>query len=430
MKHHHPAAARAELTDRCAPAASSSAAARLGGRRRCAALLGLAALLPPLLSTPLAAQIELELTRLDGTQLRGALREASPQIVLETAEGEAAFGWSEVQSVRPLRGASEPTVPPSGQPLRVELVDGSCFAATLLRASEQHVLLRTAANVELRIELSLLKAIYSASANADILRKLNALTRAAPESDLVVVARGEEMIPLSGVIRRLDAKQVTVLWKEREVSPSWERIALLRFAARMERGASCLVHTLSGDVFAGRVSGARDSTILLRSSVLDDLPLEWAQILRIECRSERVVPLATLTPLQHEFEPFLEREWSPSFDKSLYGRPISLAGRTFASGVCQHSQSRLTYRLNGGFRQFAASVGISDDVAPRGDARVAILGDGRVLWRIESLRGGEPAREVAIELQEVNELTLLVEFGDGLDLADHVCWGYARLIRS
>ncbi|MFO0838264.1 MAG: NPCBM/NEW2 domain-containing protein [Phycisphaerae bacterium] len=388
---------------------------------------------------PATAQVDLEITRLDGGTLRGKLVEVAPQLVVQAGDGEVVLAWSEILGARVLAAQSAATTRDSGAvdpaqidfPLRFELSDGSQFAARIERASESDLMLQIAGGASCRVELARVQSIRPKSIDETAARKLAALAIVPIEQqDTVVVARGAEVIPLQGLVRRIDDRQVTLFWKEREVSPTWDRIAAIVFARRTERGASSVVRLQNGDSLAGKIASGDLHALTLRSPVFDDLRIAWDQVERIECRSERVVPLSSLPLANYDFEPFFDKQWATSLDKSLFDKPISLAGKTYARGVCQHSRSAATFRLGGGYSQFAVTVGISDDVAPRGDAAVRIVGDGRVLWRADSIRGDRPPQDVAVDVTGVSELTLITDFGADLDLADHVCWGFARLIRS
>ena len=139
--------------------------------------------------------------------------------------------------------------------------------------------------------------------------------------------------------------------------------------------------------------------------------------------------MSDLTPKSYEFTPFVSKHWNYARDKTLTGREIRLGGRLHRKGVAMHSRSALAYEIKGGYRQFAAVVGIADETALRGRATLAILGDGRILWRAEDVRGGAEPLKVLADVTGVRELSLHVDFGQELDLADHVCWGAARLIK-
>jgi len=52
-----------------------------------------------------------------------------------------------------------------------------------------------------------------------------------------------------------------------------------------------------------------------------------------------------------------------------------------------------------------------------------------VLFESGTLGGTEPPRDVLIDVRGVRLLTLVVEYGEGLDLSDYADWGAARLIK-
>ena len=247
--------------------------------------------------------------------------------------------------------------------------------------------------------------------------------------DVAIIERGRKVLVLRGAVRGIDAARVTFFWKERELPLSWERLAGLYFAGRTSRSAACSVYWGAGDVFRGRVVSGDETALVLRSGGLGDVDLKWSRIRRIECRSRQMVYLSDLGAAKYEFTPFLRKRWDYALDRTLSGQPIRLDGRVFAKGVTMHSRAALSYSVAQQYRQFAAVVGIADEMDGRGVVSVAVLGDGRVLWSAEDVRGGAKPHEVLIDIAGVRELSLHVDFGRALDLSDHVCWGAARLIK-
>lgn len=379
---------------------------------------------------PRALAIELEITGLDGKALRGRLVQVSPEIILASADGETALTWSDVLVLRPL-DVEPPTakLAPS-YPLRFELADGSIFNGRVDGATERGFSVEFQSGRHCQLEPALLRAIYSTSASAAAQAKLVEISADGNRSeDIAIVERGRKLIELRGAVSRIDARRVLFAWKERELSLPWERVAGVSFARPTVRRASCTVRLRDGDVFSGRVIAGDDTAITLQSGIFERLELEWSRIDRIECRSRRLRFLSDLIPLRYEFTPFFLKQWNYARDKTLTGRPIRLAGRRHAKGVTMHGRSSLVYSLDGQCRQFAALVGIVDEMADRGDVTLAVLGDSRILWQAANVRGGEPPREVLVNITGVRELSLHVDFGEGLDLSDHVCWADARLIR-
>lgn len=383
-----------------------------------------------LLACPYAPAVEVEVTALDGSAVRGRLVRLTPEIVLASASDEVLLAWSEVLVLRPLDVDACAATAAQGPPLRFELADGSTFGGRVDDATEQNFSIRLESGHVCRLDLSSLRAIHATSASAAARAKLAEVARDANRSeDVAVVERARKLIVLRGAVRHIGPQQVMFAWKQRELTLPWQRLAGLCLARPLPRRSSCAVRMQGGDVFAGRVIGGDERAITLRSGVFDELELPWSCIERVECHSQHLVFLSDLVPLRYEFTPFFQKQWDYARDKSLTGRPIRLAGRRYAKGLTMHSRSSLTCELDGKYRQFAALAGIVDEMAERGDVTLAVVGDGRVLWRATNVRGGEEPREVLVDVTGVRELSLHVDFGAGLDLSDHACWALARLIR-
>ena len=388
-------------------------------------------------------QPELEITRLDGqVQIGSLVRFAPDEIGLWSDQGTFSLSWSEVLSVRPIRDDVEIVQPPERYPLWFDLVDGSSFAGVISTADESGFIVRTSMAGPAQLDSATVRSIRVHTAGAAVRQKLteiiheyeslsnNTATDSNKLEDVALVARGEDVIVLRGRIVRIEQEQVLFEWNSRQRPLPWTRLGGLVLARSAARSASCLVRLCSGDVFAGRIIGGSERTLLLRSGLFEhDVELPLASVKRIDCRSERLVFLSDLQPTRYEFEPFFNKQWDYASDQTLTGQPIRLGGQTFARGLVMHSRAGLTYQLEGRFEQFAAVAGIVDEMDRRGCVAMSVLGDGRVLWEADGLRGGGLPREVIASVAGVRELTLVVDYDEELDLSDHAAWGLARLIR-
>jgi hypothetical protein len=387
-------------------------------------------LLGVLLVCPAAHATELEVTRLDGRTIQGRLVQLTPEIILASSGEDTALTWAEVLSLRPLDIQTAAMRVAEDAPLRFELADGSVFAGRIDNATDRGFTVRFRSDRTCRLDPSMLQAIRATSASAAGRAKLaEASAQLKGSEDIAVIERGSQVVVLRGVVRQISSARVRFAWEERELDLPWQRLVGLCFARPIPRRASCMVRLHSGDVFGGRVVAGDDTTVALQSGVFDRLELPWADIERVECHSERLTYLSDLVPVRYDFTPFFQKHWNYAYNSTLTGRPIRLAGRRFASGVTMHSRSALVYAIDGRYRQFAAVVGVVDEMADRGDVTLAIVGDGRVLWEARHVRGGEKPRDVLVDVTGVREFSLHVDFGDGLDLSDHACWALARLIR-
>ncbi|MBN1851273.1 MAG: NPCBM/NEW2 domain-containing protein [Pirellulales bacterium] len=116
---------------------------------------------------------------------------------------------------------------------------------------------------------------------------------------------------------------------------------------------------------------------------------------------------------------------NPCVDTAVTGKPLSIAGKTFHHGVGTHADSVLRVQLDGKTNRFLALVGVDDGAQGKGTLRFRIFGDGKILFDSGLMKGGQPAKDVAIDLAGVRQLILLVDSAeDGIDY-DHADWAEA-----
>jgi hypothetical protein len=101
----------------------------------------------------------------------------------------------------------------------------------------------------------------------------------------------------------------------------------------------------------------------------------------------------------------------------------------FDKGLGVHSRTELDYQLDRAYESLVATIGIDDAVRPRGSVVFRVLGDGKVLFDSGVLTGKDPPRDVNVNVVGVSLLTLVVDYGDELDLSDQADWGGARLLK-
>ena len=383
-------------------------------------------------SAPPCANVEV--TTLGGQAVRGTLRAAFPELVLDTGSDEVTLAWAQVLWVRVVAEPAAP--PPASAPWRVELNDGSRFGARIDERRNESpdnaasvLPVRLPGGLVAEIPSRHLRAIVRTNPGTSAAARLrDVLAANAPRQDVIVVERGGKTMVLRGVVRRLDSGAVAFAWKTRTLRVPWDRVAGLRMAEDVSGTAVCRVTRRDGDAFAGVVVGGDATTLELRNATLGTFRLPWVQIQRIDCRSPYVTFLSDIAPAHYECTPLFTKRWPWAADKTLRGRPLRLGGREFARGIVMHSRSTLAYAIGGRYQRFVALAGILDETGGRGDVTMTVLGDGRVLWRGEHVCGGVPPRRVSVDVTGVHVLTLVVDFGDDLDLSDHACWAQARLV--
>lgn len=119
---------------------------------------------------------------------------------------------------------------------------------------------------------------------------------------------------------------------------------------------------------------------------------------------------------------------SPHTNQSVGGRPLSIGGRQFAHGVGTHAAGEFALNIHGTAGRFSAWVGVDDDAQAPGSVTFQVVGDQKELWKSGVMRSGEPAKEVSVDLQNVQQLVLQVgDAGNGNGM-DHADWAEARIV--
>ncbi len=118
------------------------------------------------------------------------------------------------------------------------------------------------------------------------------------------------------------------------------------------------------------------------------------------------------------------------------GGKLSIRGREFRKGLGVHARSELTWKIDGAFRRFQATIGIDDHAIrltgadPAGNASFVVLADGKVLHRRDGVTSRTAPIALDLDVTGAKELTLLADFGeDRSGQADFADWALARLIR-
>lgn len=118
------------------------------------------------------------------------------------------------------------------------------------------------------------------------------------------------------------------------------------------------------------------------------------------------------------------------FDRNQAGHPLRIGTHAYERGIGTHALSRLTYRLDGAYRSFAADVGIDAATGKRGSAVFTVEVDGVAKFTSPLVQGGAPALPIEVDVSGARTLTLVVTPGSDGDIGDWADWAQARLIRA
>jgi hypothetical protein len=126
----------------------------------------------------------------------------------------------------------------------------------------------------------------------------------------------------------------------------------------------------------------------------------------------------------------VERDLSVGGQAAGDGRPISIAGMTYAKGLGTNSVSDVEIYLGGACSRFTADVGVDDETNGAGTVTFSVLADGETLVTTPTIEAGEAATHLDVDTSGAQVLELVVgDAGDG-NGNDHGDWARPTLTCS
>jgi len=381
-----------------------------------------------------------EVQPLSGDPVRGELIALDPQqVVVATASGRVTIELSRVSGLMVKQIASSPLVHKPA--VWVELVDGSRIAAENARlAAGKVTLLVSPEGGVLEAPASLVRWIRFQPETDALAAPWQKLLQSDPRADLLVTRKGEALDFYQGVVQAVSDEVVDFVLEGE------------RIPARRAKIYGLVFHHPAGQKLAqplGVVIESAGSRWPVSSIRLDGQRFHWTTpaglsldrpagaVQRIDFSSGKIVYLSDLRPESAQWTPYIglgaelparAALFGPRADRSLSGGPLELAGKVYSKGLAIHSRTEMVYRLAEPFARFSAIAGIDDRVRPYGHVRLVIRGDDKVLFDA-AVSGVDPPRPLDVDIGGVRRLSILVDFGEDLDLADHLDLCDARLVK-
>jgi hypothetical protein len=369
--------------------------------------------------------------RVDGTMVQGewaGCPDAS-SVNVRTIEGLTKITFDDLA-----RLSFEAQSKPRGGQAVFYLADGGRLYGELVGGATDAVLTRTALGDGIQFSFQTLAGIQLV--RGEEFAKAEGLFQSALQTRLtaqdVLITRGpEDATSVRGRLERLDAERGTFAFGERTRAFQADKIYGVVFAVGAAKRAAypVTVELVDGSVVSGSLERADAERLAVATSVGPTVEMKVVEVVNLRVRSPRVVYLSDLTPTGERTEGMLHRPWPVRKDRSVSARPLSMGGRVFDKGLGVHSRTELDYQLDRGYESLVATIGIDDLVRPAGSVVFRVLGDGKVLFDSAVLTGKDPPRDVNVNVVGVSLLTLVIDYGDELDLSDQADWGGARLLK-
>ncbi len=394
--------------------------------------------------------VEVDVETVSGSKVSGALVDASAErVVVRAADEEKAIAAADVMRVaftKPREVANAKVA------AWIELADGAKLTASVLTRTKDQFAWKSPLDADDAPAVVLdgrdVRTIRFQEAGDAVLERFAEIVGRKASGDQIVIRRGEQTIDsLSGIVRDITADAVQFEIDGDVKAVPMKRVFALVFyrpAGRELASAACVVLDAAGMTLPATVLHVTDGKLHVTTPAGLEIVRELDRIARIDYAAAKTLYVGDLKPESVEWSPLVGGEPSeelaqffrPRADRALFGGPLLLprddAGRfspawPYAKGLAIHSRTKLVYRLPRSFRSFVAVAGIDSRVRPAGNVRLVIDGDGKELYA-GTLSGKDAAVSLALDVQGVKRLTILVDFGDDLDVADHLNLGDARLV--
>lgn len=401
----------------------------------------------------LAAGPDVSATTLSGRQIAGQLVALSVESAqLQTGNGPITVASSELLSLKPSDAASATTSSPR---VWIELIDGSTVVAKECLVAKGVARVTLLDDTAIETSTRSLRSVRLQSHDSDLARRSQLAKQwqeahgAKASADLIVIRKlsgeaGDDekstavLDQLEGTLGDVTEDKVHFTYEEQSIPVDRAKVeGLLYFhaAGRQLPDPLCRIVDSAGSTWNVKSIGLLGETIQLTSvaGVKAEVPL--SRIAIIDYAAGKIAYLSDLEPEAVEWSnaygattAALSKLFAPRRDVSFSGEPISIAGASHDKGLALHSRTLVEYRLAGKYSKFLAVAAIDDKVRPAGDVLLTVSVDGKRLGE-HRIRGNDEALTLEYDIRGGRKLSLLVDFGGGLDIGDRLHLGSARIIK-
>jgi hypothetical protein len=381
-----------------------------------------------------AAEPEVEVATLDGRTIAGQLKAIANDGVVITAAGEEKTVKSaELHSLAP----KEPAEPSGEKPAAwVELVDGSRLPASSYLSKNGKSTIKLGDGAELTVAIKQVRSVRYFKLD-DPEAEVSAAEAA---GDLLGVRKRDSVDFLEGVIGDVTAEAIAFSIDGQTIPVNPSKVDSLVYSGRATDESAtpvCVLEEVTGAVFKAKSVTLADEKLQLTLLAGAKIERPFALARRLDFSAGKLVYLGDLKPESVNWtsffdlgkqSPALAKFLGPRFDRGREDDVMRLAGKTYKRGVSLTSRTEIVYKVPGQAKRFRALAGIDDTVGNLGSVQLEITGDGRKLYS-GKLAGKDEPVELDLDLAGVRRLTILVDFGDDLDVADHLNLCEARIVK-
>lgn len=362
---------------------------------------------------------------------------AAGRLVLRARDGDRDLPLARVLFVSPEQAPAAPSSAPS---VWLRLLDGSALFGAEYLVTDNRIQFTPLGGGEAVLATAAVAHVRFQEQSPERARQWEQALAAEADDDLIVIRKNETIDHLSGRLGDVtaDAVEFTLDGETTPVRrPRVEGLVYFHTAPPKLPDAVCrVVDASGGEWLAGELAFA-DGRLQLTTPAGVEAQLPWEQVARLDFSLGKVAYLSDLPTQSEEWTPYFglagdaaraRKLFGPRRDQGLFGRPLALAGQTYAKGLAVHSRSQMVWRLPGKYGRLLAVAGLAQRAGRRGCVRLAIEADGRTLFD-ERIAAGDPPRALELDLGGARQLTVLVDYGDDSDVLDHLLLCDAKVVK-
>ena len=192
-------------------------------------------------------------------------------------------------------------------------------------------------------------------------------------------------------------------------------------------GTDVVIKTRYNDTLYGKLVLIEDGNLQINHK-LGRLSYRNSEIRSIISYSQNIVSLADIKVENIKQTPYFDHIKDLRINRNLFGGPLYLNGVRFDKGLSMHSRSSAQFKLGGTYKRLLVNIGLDTSITELGHAVFIIKGDGKTLSSSQ-LGGKDPAQLLSIDVNGINTLTLMLDYGKNGNSGDHGIWGNPRLIK-
>jgi hypothetical protein len=259
-----------------------------------------------------------------------------------------------------------------------------------------------------------------------------ALSTPSADLDRVFIKDDEGQVTgVTGLIDSLDSDQLKfqVSGQDHRVPRSRLYGVVIAQPAVAEKPSHCVVTFHDGSVLGGDSLSLSGDAATLSVPGSGKVEFSWKAAARIGIRSPRLAFLSDLKPIAEEQQPLVTLPLAAQRDKSVSGKPLTLGATVYEKGLGVHARSSLTFAADKKWDTLVATIGLDAAAGSKGDCVFVVAADGEPLLT-RRMKGADSPAEISVPIAGRQQVTLQVEPGEGLDLADHADWCDVRFIKK